>query len=351
MKGRNAMEKLQRLLDQRKLPALLSRHEMLQILLENVYGFLPPAPEEVHFDVQEKFIPIFCAGNAICNKVVAVCTLNSSTFSFPFYTAIPTDNKKHPFFVHINFRDNISDWYQPAEELIDNGFAVLSFNYKDVTSDDTDFTNGLAGLLYPDGVRKEAHDCGKIAMWAWAAHRVMDYAETLTEQLDLTTAVVCGHSRLGKTALLTAATDERFTYAYSNGSGCAGAAITRMKLGERVKEICRDFPQWFCENYKNYIDHEENMPFDQHYLVASIAPRKVMVGSADGEHDPLAEQLCCLAASPAFKTGFICPDREAEVGDEFLEGDVAFQMRKGLHYFSRQDWQKLIKFVNLHRSN
>ena len=338
------------LLAERNLPELLSRQQMLQVLLENVYGFLPPPPEEIHFDVQEKYIPIFCAGKAICNKVTAICTVNSSTFSFPFYTTIPTDNKKHPFFIHINFRDNVSDWYQPVEELVDNGFAVLSFCYKDVTSDDMDFTNGLAGLLYPDGIRKEPHDCGKIAMWAWAAHRVMDYAETLSQQLDLTTAVVCGHSRLGKTALLAGATDERFSFTYSNGSGCAGACITRMKIGERVKEICRDFPHWFCENYKNYIDNEQVMPFDQHYLLASIAPRKVMVGTADGEHDPLAEQLCCLAASPAFAAGFVCPDHVAKVGDAFLEGDIGFQMRKGLHYFSREDWNKLIKFIKVHRN-
>ena len=349
MKQQGSMTNLLSLLSQRKLPKLLSREQMLHTMLENVYGFLPPAPEAIRFEVQENYIPIYCAGKAICNKVTAVCTVNSGVFSFPFYTVIPTEQKKHPFFIHINFRDDVTDRFQPTEELIDHGFAVLSFGYQDITSDDTDFTNGLAGVLYPDGVRKEAHDCGKIAMWAWAAHRVMDYAETLSGQLDPSAAVVCGHSRLAKTALLAAATDGRFAFAYANGSGCGGAAITRMKIGEGVREICRDFPQWFCENYKKYIGDEWNMPFDQHYLIASIAPRKVLVGSADGEHDPLAEQLCCLAASPAFETGLICPDREAEAGDAFLEGDVGFQMRTGLHYFSRADWQKLIRFVNLHR--
>lgn len=139
-------------------------------------------------------------------------------------------------------------------------------------------------------------------MWAWAAQRVLDYAQTLDELLDLDCAIVCGHSRLGKTALLAAATDKRFAFAYSNDSGCSGAAITREKQGENVKDICERFPYWFCENYKLYIDNEQNMPFDQHYLLASIAPRKVLVGSAaeDIWADPISEFLCCVAAGSVF---------------------------------------------------
>lgn len=309
---------------ERHIPELLPRDTMISLMLENVYGHLPQTPADIRFEVNKNFIPSFCAGKAICDRVTAVCSLNGTTFSFPFYTVLPTDGKKHPFFVHINFRPDIPDRYQPTEELIDNGFAVLSFCYTDVTSDNGDFTNGLAGILYPDGTRKSLTDPGKIAMWAWAAHRVMDYAATLPEFLDLNCGVVCGHSRLGKTALLAAATDERFAVAYSNDSGCAGAAITRYKHGETVKDICKSFPYWFCKNYNSYIDNEKNMPFDQHFLVASIAPRRVLIGSASDDKwaDPISEQLCCFAASPAFKKGFDCPDRIAETGEEFLFGDI-----------------------------
>ena len=40
-----------------------------------------------------------------------------------------------------------------------------------VSSDD-DMTNGISGILFPNGEIDE-NDSGKIAMWAWAAHRVM----------------------------------------------------------------------------------------------------------------------------------------------------------------------------------
>lgn len=341
---------LTNLLTQRKLPALLPREQMLDILREEVYGAIPETPEALSFTAEKNIIPNFCAGKAVCNKVTANCTMRGKAFSFPFYAALPTDGKRHPFFVHINFRDCIPDRYMPTEELIDSGFAVLSFCYNDVTADNEDFTHGLAGILYPEGIR-EANGTGKIAMWAWAAHRVLDYAQTLDGILDLDCAVVCGHSRLGKTALLAAATDARFAFAYSNDSGCSGAAITREKQGEHVKDICKNFPYWFCHNYQRYADNEQAMPFDQHYLLAAIAPRKVLVGSASEDlwADPVSEQLCCMAAAPAFPGGFVCPDRPAEIGEEFFRGDIGYHLRRGLHYFSREDWHKLIKFISLHR--
>lgn len=286
-----------------KLPPLKSREEMLSILFEEEYGHLPPKPETLQWDIKE------------------------------------------------NFYDSVPDRFFPAEELVDNGFASLSFCYEDVTGDNGDFTDGLAGALFENGQRKP-NDPGKIAMWAWAAHRVMDYAQTLCDVLDLDRAVVCGHSRLGKTALLTAATDERFKFAYSNDSGCSGAALSRGRNenGETVDAICNKFGYWFCENYQKYRNCVNTIPFDQHYLVASIAPRKVCIGSAaeDLWADPKSEMLTCLASAPAFPSGFICQDRFPGINDIYFEGDIGYHMRKGLHYFSREDWQRLIRFVKLH---
>ena len=341
---------LKELLKGRQLPPLTDRAQMLDILQREEYGFLPPPPDAVTFTAEPMpGVTNFCAGKATLEKVTATCTLGGKVFAFPFYAVLLTDGKPHPFFIHINFRPDVPDRYMPTEELVDNGFAVLSFCYKDVTSDDGDFTDGLAGVLYPNGVRGDT-DAGKIAMWAWAAQRVMDYAQTL-DNLDMSKSIVCGHSRLGKTALLTAATDKRFQYAYSNDSGCAGAAITRDKQGETVADICNKFSYWFCENYQKYIGKEQEMPFDQHYLIASIAPRYVCVGSAveDIWADPTSEMLGCVAASPMYetcgKTGFMCEDRLPEVGDMFFEGTIGYHMRGGTHYFSREDWLKLIEFI------
>ena len=339
------------IVEKRKLPKLKTRDEMLEILQREEYGFMPPKPESVTFIEKHNVIPNFCAGKAVCNKIIAQAVVNGKEFCFPFYAVMPFGSTKHSFFVHINFSNNITDIYQPTEELVDSGFAVLCFDYRDVTSDNNDMTSGLSGVLYPEGKRSPT-DAGKIAMWAWAAQRVLDYAYTRSDCLDLENAVVCGHSRLGKTALLAAATDERFKFAYSNNSGSSGASISRGKTGETVELISRVFPFWFCENYRKYADKEYEMPFDQHYLVASIAPRCVLIGSAskDDWSDPLGEMLTCIAAGDAFKNGFKFENRPPQDNDCFFDGDIGYHMRKGLHYFSRQDWQRLVEFVNKHKN-
>ena len=217
---------LKEMLKERNVPLLKSREEMLKLVYTDLFGFMPPKPTEISFEVEESIIPKFCAGKAVCNRVTVNCIVNGKEFSFPFLATLPTDNKKHPFFIHVNFRPDNPDRYMPTEELVDNGFAVLSLYYEDISSDDGDFTNGLAGILFPEG-KRGATDCGKIAMWAWGAQRVLDYAYTMPKSLDLDCVTVCGHSRLGKTALLAGATDERFTFSYSNDSGCSGAAIAR----------------------------------------------------------------------------------------------------------------------------
>jgi len=338
------------MIKQRDLPQLRSREEMLQVLQEEEYGHLPAKPQSLTFEDAGKVYPSFAAGKACCNKIIAHCVVNGKPFDFPFYAVLPLDGQKHPFFVHVNFTDRIPDRYQPTEELVENSYGVLTVCYKDVTSDDGNMEDGLAGVLFEDGKRRP-NDPGKIAMWAWAAHRLMDYAETQSHCLDLSCAIVCGHSRLGKTALLAGATDTRFAFSYSNNSGCSGAALSRGKEGESVAKIYNRFPYWFCENYSKYIENEEAMPFDQHYLLASIAPRHVCVGSGtlDAWADPTSEYLCCVAAKEAFAGGFVHPDRLPQPDESFFEGDIGYHLRTGTHYFSRPDWHRLMDFVRKHR--
>lgn len=319
---------LEELLKERELPPLKSRAEMLDILMREEYGYMPPKPDKVDFEeIQDYCIPNFCAGKATVKKIGITSGINGKSFTFPCYASIPAKTGKHPFFICINFRDCVPDRYIPVEEIIDNGFAVISFCYEDVTADNDDFTDGIAEILYENGSRRP-DDAGKLAMWAWAAQRVMDYAQTL-DCLDLEKGFVCGHSRLGKTALLTAATDERFKLAFSNDSGCGGAAITRGKKGERIEDICKRFPYWFCKNYQRYINKEQRMPFDQHFLAAVIAPRYVYIGSAaeDLWADPDSELLTCAAVNEAYerlgKKGFICAGRLPQVNDEFHTAALA----------------------------
>ena len=324
------------------------KKEILDILLREEYGYLPARPYEVSATVEE-IDKKFCAGKADLQKLKLSCKAEWGKFSFPIYYVCPKDKTNVPCFIHINFRDLIPDKYQPTEELIDNGFAMLTFCYKDITSDDGDFTNGLAGVVYSNGKRQN-NDCGKIGLWAWAAIAVMDLAQTLPE-LDKKRICVAGHSRLGKTALLAGALDERFYCAFSNNSGCSGAALSREKGGETIRKITDKFPYWFCENYKKYADNEDSLPFDQHWLIAANAPHMVYVASAaeDLWACPQNEYLSCVAADDYYKSmemkGFVYSDKSPVIGKTLHQGDIGYHLRSGCHYFSREDWLYYISFL------
>lgn len=329
-----------------------TKEEYKNLLFENEYGYPLPEPEKVWFEEQPLDFAAkrFIAGKAPKMRVIAHTVICGKEFSFPFWAIIPKADGKYPFIIHNDFDDVLPSKYTPAEEIIDGGFALFSLCYKDITSDDGDFTNGLAGIVTPDPAHRAPTDAGKIQMWAWANMRVMDYAATREDKLDLSRSGVAGHSRLGKTALVTGMLDTRIKYVIDNNSGCSGSALTVGKVGEHIADITKNFPFWFCENYKKFAG-EEKLSFDQHLLIASIAPRHVLVGAAaeDKWADPEAQFLGCAAASKAWENlgvaGLIAPDRLPDSGDDFRNGNICYQLRAGDHYFSRFDWNVYMEIM------
>ncbi len=351
------------LLAQRNLPELLRlqngeavtkdnwdarRAQLIALLTSEEYGTLPPPPATLEFKAQSEE-KTFCAGKATLLKTEISCGYaDGKTFRFPVYSVIPHAEKLLPSFILINFRPDVPDRYLPSEELCDLGYAVHSFCYADISSDDEDYENGLAALFC--GKEKNT-ERGKIALWAYAASRVLDFALTLPGT-DPERIAVVGHSRLGKTALLCGGLDERFSAVISNDSGCSGAALSRNKQGETVGAITDRFPHWFKDSYKQYADNESAMTIDQHFLLALTAPRKLFISSAalDNWADPDSEFLAAAAASPAFELlgvkGLVHKDTIPNENELLGEGNVGYRRRTGTHYLSRSDWKAFCAFQN-----
>jgi hypothetical protein len=137
----------------------------------------------------------------------------------------------------------------------------------------------------------------------------------------------------------------------SNESGNSGAALSRRNFGESVEVITRIFPHWFCPNYRQYADNEENLPIDQHMLLALIAPRAVYVGSAaeDLWADPKGQYLSLVEAQPAFELyGFKTdlPKEMPDVNQQIIRSPMGFHNREGKHNMTPYDWQQFINFAN-----
>jgi hypothetical protein len=262
-----------------------------------------------------------------------------------------------PLFLLINNRGaEMSDLTQPngfwpALEIARRGFATAIFQVADVDPDRNDgFKDGVHALF--DTPPRGPDAWGTIAAWAWGASRVIDGLEN-EPGIDARRIAVVGHSRGGKTALWCGAQDPRVALVVSNNSGCTGAALARRKQGERVADINRGFPHWFCENYKRYNDKEEALPVDQHQLVGLVAPRLAYVASAadDAWADPAGEFLSCVHAGPVYRLHGLKgleADTQPEPGGKLHAGRIGYHLRPGKHDLTLADWQHFMDFARLH---
>lgn len=336
-------------------PLGMTREEIVTLLLSEEYGFLPPKPEEV-FVTEVETDERFGGGKALLKTLRMTLKTENGPFSFPLYYAVPAAAYEGtaapvPCIIHINFRPDVPDRYMPTEELLDNGYAVLSFGYEDVTSDDADFTNGLAGIIFKHGHNEG--DCGKIALWAWTTLAVFEYALTLPE-LNKARISIAGHSRLGKTVLLAGSLEPRISCVFANASGTSGAALFRGNEREKLKILADVRPYWFTGNYQKYADREELLPFDQHFLLAANASHLVFLTSAESDEwsDCVSEYLSAIAAGEYFQAagldGLIHPDRLPKAGDLFIDGQIGYALRKGRHFLSRDDWKAFMTFEKNH---
>lgn len=211
------------------------RAELLKIMAREEFGF-SPEPVPASGRVADGSIKEAYGGKAVEKRFVVTFPTPKGDFSFPLYLAIPSAGQPCPCILLLNFRKQIPDEYYPVEEILDAGFATACIYYQDITSDDGNMEDGLAGCFSLSQAGETG--MGKIGCWAYAMSRAVDL---LLEQPEIrkNAIVTAGHSRLGKTSLWCAAQDQRIAGCISNNAGCSGDAITRGKAERHVVDLPR----------------------------------------------------------------------------------------------------------------
>lgn len=331
------------------------RSEILELFEAHVYGATPkdkPDRVEAHVEMAEMLDQGTVKREVISIKIVK----NGKTCKFTcrFYSpvqqikALGTVIMINPFSANreLDYPGKAMD-HMPYDLITSNGLVGIHADVDELCPDDSvHYQEGLWELYEQEGKQT----WGAIGMWAFAVSRLIDYLQS-RDDVDCRKIAVCGCSRAGKAALWCAAQDPRIALVISNVSGCTGAAITRGKTGEHIRDITAQFPHWMCPVYTSYAEQEDLLPVDQHMLLALCAPRPLYVSSAsedvwadpkkEFESEKMAEKVYGLYGRTGLGLSEF-PPIDVPVSGEY----AAYHNRKGVHGCRRYDWQQYLPFIN-----
>lgn len=335
------------------------RQELLRLFEREVYGVMPPKPEGLTVELKsEKLTEDRFAYE---RRYQMYFRADKTGPSVEWVAIVPRYAKRPcPVIVHLNYRGNdriasgrTNHYVLPLGDIVAHGYAFLSARYTDFTADpsnDEASRNVYGGVYELWGWRdsKRTDLTGTLMAWGWALCRGLDLAEKIPE-IDAKRSVVTGSSRLGKAALLAAAYDERFVVCVPNQTGAIGVQLMKRDYGESLKTQIHAFRHWYCPNVWKYTDDPRSMPFDQHLLVACVAPRALLL---EGYHkkwfDPKGEWLSAQAAAPVweFLTGKGLGAYPEPYDESLVRPPFGFVRRTECHGLSPYDWKWTLDFAD-----
>lgn len=278
------------------------RAEIYHTAVELQYGHQFPDPEFLEVEL-------------LCYAAVKTYLIHTGTrenpLSFRMQVILPdVKDAKVPVIV-----DGDMCWrYHMDKEFLntalDNGIGWVMFDRTELAHDINNEGRGKGAIYktYPEC------DSGALGAWAWGYSRCVDALEKLKLPVDFDWIAFTGHSRGGKTAALAGVLDKRARIVNPNET-CAGACgCYRIHSkgsydggpegrSETLNDIYHTFPFWFGTGMEKYMQCEEQLPFDAHFLKAMVAPRTLFVSEAAGDlwANPVGSYQTTIAAGEVFR--------------------------------------------------
>lgn len=336
------------------------RKEIYETAVELQYGGMPPAPEVLRVE------PLYLGGKGNINTYKITTGKKDKNFSFNMlvfkaedHAALPTVISGDLCFPYAFNKEYIEAFTNNKINLVlfnrtDLFPDIAQYNVKRFTEEGTnDHTDALESITdFENGKRRgilaeiyQEYSFGAISAWAWGYSRCVD-ALAYLGIADMECIAFTGHSRGAKTAILAGALDERAVIVNPNAACAGGCSCYRLHIkaikedgvseaeSEPISNIFKHFPLWMGQGLREYIDREEELPFDSHYLKALVAPRILLVTEAAS--DIMANPVGSWQTSEAAKEVY-----------KFLgvEENLLWSFREGDHYHAIEDIKQLINVI------
>jgi len=232
----------------------------------------------------------------------------------------------------------------PVERYFDAGLAYASFYASEFIPDRKKAApEAMAALGGP------VNPTSALMAWAYSFSAATDVLEA-DPRIDPRGIALMGHSRHGKSALIAAVWDRRIAAVVAHQSGFAGASLSRSDTGERLDRMAKGYPHWLAPEAQEWLDRRDDIPVDQHELLALVAPTPILLGNGrrDVWSDPNSSFRAAQAASAAYEAtghaGLTVDDMKAFDPS----AGIAWWLRPGGHSVVSEDIDAFTTFLSSH---
>ena len=309
-------------------PVLGGKAELLQFRLTAGYGAgTRPLDVAVVLPAGEPDAPLLLSQNFCPNSSV----LPFAETRRPERDACAGFGALRPIFEFV-FGRHISE--PPIGDIIEAGYAFAATYPSQFVPDSAQAGTAALDTLFPEDLDRP----GALAVWAGLAPEVAQAVEELTAPRPV---VAIGHSRFGKTALLSAAWFEEIDAAISHQSGTLGASRLTDEHGEPLGALVRSYPHWINRRAVAYAGSPESLPVRPRDLLGMLSDKSVLLGNArrDVWSDPFGAFVEARAAWP----GTFGAARPADFREEDRH---AFWQRPGTHGVTKEDWEAFLAWLD-----
>ena len=221
----------------------------------------------------------------------------------------------------------------PLEAIVAQGYGFVAMYPSQVIPDNAERGQQALDALF----LRKADRPGALAVWAALTPVVADALET---EFGPRPVIAVGHSRFGKTALLSAAWFDEIDGAIAHQSGTLGASDMTDVTGEPLDALLRSYPHWGNRRLQSFAERPAALPVQPSDVLAATGGKPVLLGNAkrDTWSDP-------LGAFREAKEGWQSAFTAQRPGDFQPSAVKAFWQRPGTHGVTKEDWEAFLAWM------